>query len=171
MAGLWRRIHLLNRDRISFVMEKSVNAAEINMKRVKVSELIQCPYGFVGSQRVDPTYEDVHTAIEESRFCQKIMDKDYEEIRKEIFDQTDISESRNMLMRRFHAERVAELVRTEGLWLNVSDNWPIRINQFNHITAGNHRFRAIRYLGVKEIDVAVENADQREPMYDQPEIW
>ncbi len=145
--------------------------AKLKMTKVSVSSLKQCPYGFATSGRVDPTREDVQAAIEEERFCEKVMDRDYEEIKSEILNRTKNPEEMDQMMRTFHAERIAELVRTKDSWLGVPDEWPIRINQFSHVTAGNHRFRAIRYLNIKEIDVLVENVDEANGMYNLEEIW
>jgi hypothetical protein len=141
------------------------------MKKALTSELKQCPYGFVGNERVDPTRADVQRAIDEKRFCESIMDRDYERISKEIQSKTNVPTEMNKLMRQFHAERVAELVRTKDQWLNELDKWPIKVNQFNHVIAGNHRFRAIRYLEIEEVWVEREDESQAHPMYGYPEIW
>jgi len=141
------------------------------MEKARTSELKQCPYGFVGSERVDPTREDLQRAINEKRFCESIMDRDYEEISKAIQSKTNVPAEMNKLMRQFHAERVAELVRTKDQWLNEHDKWPIKINQFNHVTAGNHRFRAVRYLEIEEVWVKREEVSQAHPMYESPQIW
>ncbi|MCB1096522.1 MAG: hypothetical protein KDN22_13175, partial [Verrucomicrobiae bacterium] len=94
------------------------------MIKVKASTLKQCPYGFATNQRVDPTRDDVRSAIEENRFCQKVMDRDYEAIQREILELTDIPAEADQLMRKYHAERIAELVRTIDSWLNTHDEWP-----------------------------------------------
>ena len=141
------------------------------MERVRVSKLKQCPYGYMKSERVDPTREDVQKAIEEERFCEYVMDRDYKKICAQIQGKSSDPRKMNQLMRQFHAERIAELVRAKDSWLNTVDDWPITIDQFNDVTAGNHRFRAIRYLEIEEIDVKLEKVDKRSKMHDLPEIW
>ena len=74
-------------------------------------------------------------------------------------------------MREFHNERIAKLVRTKEAWLDKPDSWPIKVNQFNQVIEGNHRFRAIRFLGLDEIEVLVVEEPERRPEYRLPEIW
>jgi hypothetical protein len=59
------------------------------------------------------------------------------------------------LMHKYHNERVAELIRIKDPWLNKVDPWPIKVNQFNQVFEGNHRFRAIRYLELPDVEVVV----------------
>jgi hypothetical protein len=141
------------------------------MPRVAVTTLKQSPYGFVGQERVDPTQQGVKTAYEEGRFCKNIMDKDYKSISQAIMQKTQDLSEMNRLMREFHNERVAELVRTKDSWLGVLDAWPIKINQFNQIIEGNHRFRAIRFLELDEIEVEVVEEAAPRPEFALPEIW
>jgi hypothetical protein len=52
-------------------------------------------------------------------------------------------------------------------WRCLADS----INQFNQVVTGDHRFRAIRYLGLDEVGVvAVQELNSR-PEYQLPEIW
>jgi hypothetical protein len=130
------------------------------MPKVKVSSLKQSPYAFARSgERVDPTRQGVQKAIREGRFSQKGMDQHYQsEIVPEIVKKTQDPVERDSLMHEYHNERVAELVRTKEIWLDQPDPHPITINQFNEVIAGNHRFRAVRYLGLAEVEVAVEKS-------------
>ena len=142
------------------------------MPKVKVSTLKQSPYGLARKdERVDPTRQGVHKAIAEGRFSKKIMDQDYNDVAAEICNMTQDPAERNRLMREYHNERIAELVRTKDAWLNEPDAWPIKVNQFNQVVEGNHRFRAVRYLGLDEVEVVfVQEANPR-PEYDLPEMW
>ncbi len=132
-----------------------------NMPRIKVSTLKQSPYGFARwGERVDPTRQGVQKAIEEGRFSKKIMDQHYKnDVAGEIRKKTQDPAERDRLMHEYHHERVAELVRTKDIWLDKPDAWPIKVNQFNQVVEGNHRFRAIRYLGLAEVEVTVVQED------------
>lgn len=142
------------------------------MPKVKVGTLKQSPYGFVpNGERVDPTQQAIQRAIEEGRFSKKIMDQDYNDVATEICNKTQDPGEMNRLMHEYHNERIAELVCTKEAWLNKTDAWPIKVNQFNQVVEGNHRFRAIRYLELDEVEVVfVQEANPR-PEYNLPEIW
>jgi hypothetical protein len=109
--------------------------------------------------------------MDEKRFSTKIMDKDYQTICDEIQKKTRDSAEMDRLMHEYHNERIAELVRTKDIWLDKSDSWPITVNQFNQITAGNHRFRAVRFLGQDEVTVVQVTVETKNPAYNLPEIW
>ena len=142
------------------------------MPKVKVSTLKQTPYAFATGARVDPTREGVQKAIAEGRFSLKGMDQHYwNEIVPEIEGATQDLAERDRLMREYHNERIAELVRTKEAWLNQPDPHPITVNQFDEVIAGNHRFRAIRYLGVAEVDVAVAQDPKARGFCIFPDIW
>lgn len=142
------------------------------MPKVKLITLKQSPYGFVGQgERVDPTQQGIQKAFEEGRFSNKIMDRDYEDVKIEIMNKTQDPTEMNRLMHEFHNERIAELIRTKEAWLDKPDNWPIKVNQFNQIVAGNHRFRAIRYIGLDEVEVEVIQESMPRPEFELPEIW
>ena len=89
----------------------------------------------------------------------------------EIQKKTQDPAERDRLMHEYHNERVAELVRTKDIWLDKPEAWPIKVNQFNQVVEGNHRFRAIRYLGLAEVEVTVVQEDNPRPGYMLPEIW
>lgn len=142
------------------------------MPKVKVSTLKQSPYGFVGNgERVDPTRRGILKANEEKRFSKRIMDQDYKGVADEIMNKTQDLAERNRLMHEFHNERIAELIRTKEAWLDKQDAWPIKVNQFNQVIEGNHRFRAIRYLELDEVEVVVAQEPKPRPEYALPEIW
>ena len=141
------------------------------MPKVKVSALKQTPYGYrVPRGRVDPTKDGVCKAIKEGRYSTKIMDRDYGEVKAEINRKAKTDEEADEMMREYHNERIAELVRTKDSWLDKPDKWPITVNQFNEVVEGNHRFRAIRYLERDEVEVnVVEGTCQGHACH--PEIW
>src|SRR6266849_1997062 len=142
------------------------------MPKVKVNTLKQSPYGFVpNGERVDPTRQGIQKAREEGRFSNKIMDQDYNDVAAEISNKTQDPVERNRLMHEFHDERIAELIRTKETWVDKPDTWPIKINQFNQVIEGNHRFRAIRYLELAEVEVIVVQEAKPRPEYQLPEIW
>ncbi len=142
------------------------------MPKVKVNTLKQSPYGFVrNGERVDPTRQGIQKAREEERFSNKIMDQDYNDVAAEISNKTQDPVERNRLMHEFHNERIAELIRTKETWVDKPDAWPIKINQFNQVIEGNHRFRAIRYLELAEVEVIVVQEAKPRPEYQLPEIW
>jgi hypothetical protein len=143
------------------------------MPKLRVSTLKQTPYGFArGGERVDPTRQGVKKAIDEGRFSQKIMDRDYENnIAVEVWNKTQDPIERDRLMHEYHNERIAELVRTKEAWLDQPDPHPITVNQFNEVTGGNHRFRAIRYLGREEVEVVIVNDTEARGFDAMPEIW
>jgi len=142
------------------------------MPMAKVSSLKQSPYGFLpNGERVDPTRDGVQKAIDERRFSEKIMDRDYETVKKEILCMTNDPAEGNRLMREFHNERVADLVRTKDVWLDRPDRWPITVNQFNQVIEGNHRFRAIRYLELDEVEVVIKQESAPRWGFDLPDIW
>lgn len=142
------------------------------MPKVKVSTLRQSPYGFVpNGERVDPTRQGIQKAIEEGRFSKKIMDQDYNDVAAEITNRTQDPAEMNGLMHEFHNERIAELIRTKDTWLNKPDAWPIKVNQFNQVIEGNHRFRAIRFLELAEVEVVVVQEAKPRLEYGLPEIW
>jgi ParB-like nuclease domain len=143
------------------------------MPKVKVSTLKQSPYGFARlGERVDPTRQGVQKAIDEGRFSQKIMDQYYfSDVVDEIVNKTQDPVERDRLMHEYHNERIAELIRTKEAWLDKSDAYPITVNQFNEVIAGNHRFRAIRYLGVAEVEVAISKERASRGFDQVPEIW
>jgi hypothetical protein len=142
------------------------------MPRMKVSILKQAPYGFVlKGGRVDPTRQGIQRAIEEGRFSKKIMDQDYNAIAAEIINKTQDPVERSRLMHEFHNERIAELVRTKETWLNKPEAWPIKVNQFNQVIEGNHRFRAIRYLELDDVEVVVVQEPEPRQGFALPEIW
>jgi hypothetical protein len=142
------------------------------MPKVKVSTLKQSPYAFVpNGERVDPTRQGIQKAVEEARFSKKIMDQDYTGVAAEICNKTQDPAEMNHLMHEYHNERIAELVRTKEMWLNTPDDWPIKVNQFNQVVEGNHRFRAIRYLELNEIEVTFVQEPNPRPGYNLPEIW
>lgn len=141
------------------------------MPKVKVSTLKQSPYGFVNGGRVDPTRDGIHRAKEEGRFSKKIMDQDYKDVAAEIMKKTQDPGEMNRLMHEFHNERIAELIRTKETWLDKPDAWPIKANQFNQVIEGNHRFRAIRYLELDEVEVVIVLEPKPRPEYALPEIW
>jgi hypothetical protein len=122
-------------------------------------------------KRVDPTQQGVRKAIEQGRFSKRIMDQDYKNYVIEIAKKTQDADEIDHLVHEFHNERIAELVRTKDTWLDKPDAWPIRANQFNQVIEGNHRFRAIRYLELDEMEVTfVQEANPRSG-YDLPELW
>ena len=137
----------------------------------KVNTLKQSPYAFATDGRVDPTREGVEKAIKESRYSECIMDKDYESVTKSIFAKTRDPAELDRLIHEWHNERVAELVRTKEAWLGKADNWPITINQFNEVIEGNHRFRAVRYLGLDEVAVKVVQEQGRRGFDLHEDIW
>jgi len=142
------------------------------MPKVKVSTLKQSPYGFVpNGERVDPTQEGIQKAMKEGRFSNKIMDQDYKDVAAEIGNKTQDLAEMNRLMHEFHNERIAELIRTKETWLDKLDAWPIKINQFNQVIEGNHRFRAIRYLELAEVEVTIVQEAKPRQEYQLPEIW
>jgi|GEM_PF-1749361 len=142
--------------------------------KVEVSTLKQSPYAFAqAGKRVDPTRQGVQKAIDEGRYSQKNMDKHYRsEVVPEIENKTQDPAERDRLMHEYHNERVAELIRTKETWLdNKSDAHPITVNQFNEVTAGNHRFRAIRYLKRDEVEVTVVKEADARGFDNFPDIW
>jgi len=142
------------------------------MPKVKVNTLKQSPYGFVpNGERVDPTRQAIQRAIEEGRFSKKIMDQDYSRVATEICNKNHDPGEMNRLMHEYHNERIAELVCTKEAWLNKPDAWPIKVNQFNQVVEGNHRFRAIRYLELDEVEVVFVQESNPRPEYNLPEIW
>lgn len=142
------------------------------MPKVKVTTLKQSPYGFARpGRRVDPTQQGVEKAIKEGKFSKQIMDQDYNDVVAEIRKKTKDPAEMDRLMHEYHNERIAELVRTKEAWLEKPDAWPIKINQFNQVIEGNHRFRAIRYLGLAEIEVTIVQEAVPRRAYELPEIW
>lgn len=141
------------------------------MPKVKVAALIQSPYAFSGQGRVDPTRQGIETAIKEGRFSKSVMDQDYQVVTDAILQKTRDPAEMDRLMREYHNERVAELVRKKDSWLGVRDPWPIKINQFNQVVEGNHRFRAVRFLGLDEVEVVVVEEAAPRPAYTLPDIW
>ena len=99
------------------------------------------------------------------------MDRDYNDVKVEIRNKTQDPAEMDRLMQEFHNERTAELIRTKETWLDKPDAWPIKVNQFNQVIEGNHRFRAIRYLGLAEVEVDVVQEANPRPGYELPEIW
>lgn len=141
------------------------------MTKAKVSDLKQTPYGYATHARVDPTRNGVEKAIREGRFSKMVMDRDYAEVQAEIKNRTHDPIEMDRLMHEYHNERVAELVRTKDAWLNVPEKWPITVNQYGNVIEGNHRFRAIRFLGIDEIDVVIVKENSPRPEFSLPEIW
>jgi hypothetical protein len=143
----------------------------MNLTKKQVSELKQSPYGFIGLARVDPTKEGVRDAIKEARFSTIIMGSPEYKVMAVRFAEKEEHEA-NRLMREYHNERVAELVRTKATWLGKPDDWPITVNEFNEIIEGNHRFRAVRHLEMDEIEVSLVQKGSRYPgIAGYPEIW
>jgi hypothetical protein len=143
------------------------------MPKVKVSTLKQSPYAFSRpDKRVDPTRQGVQKAIAEGRFGQKGMDQHYwSDIVPEIRNKTQDPDEMDRLMYEYHNERIAELVRTNEAWLDQFDPYPITVNQFNEVIAGNHRFRAIRYLNRDEVEVTLVREDKARGFDAVPDIW
>lgn len=143
------------------------------MPKVKVSTLKQSPYAFARlGARVDPTRQGVQKAINEGRFNQKGMDQHYKsEVEPDILTKTNDPAERDRLMHEYHNERVAELARTKEAWLDQPDPHPITVNQFNEVTGGNHRFRAIRYLNRDEVEVTVVEEAKARGFDNFPDIW
>ena len=148
------------------------------MAKIRISALKQSPYGFARKgERVDPTREGVQKAIDEGRRSKHIMGHNYEDLKAEIVEKTkhlagmERLIEMDRLMHEYHNERIAELVLTKDTWLDKADPWPITVNQFNEIIEGNHRFRAIRHLGVDEVEViGVEESGPR-GFGSVPAIW
>src|SRR5262245_10321943 len=107
---------------------------------VKVNRLKWSPYAYRGTKRVDPTEQGDRHAREYGRYSACMM-KDYNAVRAEIAKQATTAVEEDLLMQRYHNERVAELVRTKDAWLGKGDAWPITVNQFNEVIEGNHRIR------------------------------
>jgi hypothetical protein len=144
----------------------------VHMPKIKVNTLKQCPYGYARKdERVDPTRQGVQKAIDEGRFSKKIMGHNYKEVQAEIWKKTQDPAEMDRLMHEYHNERVAELVQTQETWLDKPDSWPITVNQFNEIIEGNHRFRAIRFLGLDEVEVTIVQAASPSGYFQLPEIW
>ena len=145
------------------------------MPKFKVSTLKQTPYVFARAQegkRVDPTRQEFKKAIDEGRFSQKIMDQHYySEVVDEIIKKTQDPAEMDRLMYEYHNERIAELIRTREAWPDKPDRFPITVNQFDEVTAGNHRFRVVRYLGVTEVEVNVVEEPTSRRFDEVPEIW
>lgn len=99
------------------------------------------------------------------------MDQDYNDVAAEICNKTQDPAEMNRLMHEYHNERIAELVRTKESWLNKPDPWPIKVNQFNQVVEGNHRFRAIRYLELDEVEVVLIQEANPRLEYNLPAIW
>ncbi len=99
------------------------------------------------------------------------MDQDYTSVVDEIAKATQDPDEIDRRVHEYHNERIAELVRTNEAWLEKPDAWPIKANQFNQIIEGNHRFRAVRYLGLDEVEVILVQEANPRPGYDLPDIW
>lgn len=153
------------------LVEHLKNTRYERMTTIKIAELKQSPYGFVGTERVDPTRDGIDRAIKEGRLSDRVMDRDYQAVVEVIRQNSNDPTEMNRLMREFHNERIAELVRTKDSWLGVTDRWPIKVNQFNQVIEGNHRFRAARFLGLEEIEVEVVDEVAPRPEYFFPEVW
>lgn len=142
------------------------------MPKVKTATLKQSPYVCTrNDKRVDPTRQGVEKAIKEGRFCKRIMDQDYVAFVNEVAKSTQDSNEIDRLVHEYHNERIAELVRTKEAWLDKPDGWPIKANQFNQVIEGNHRLRAIRYLGLDEVDITFVQEAAPRFGYDLPVIW
>jgi hypothetical protein len=142
------------------------------MPKVKVNALKQSPYACTRNfKRVDPTQHGVQKAIAEGRFSKRIMDQDYTTFVDEVAKTTQDPDEIDRRVHEFHNERIAELVRTKETWLEKPDAWPIKANQFNQVVEGNHRFRAVRYLGLDEVEVVIVQELNPRPEYNLPEIW
>ncbi len=143
------------------------------MPKVKVNTLKQSPYAFARlGARVDPTRQGVQKAIDEGRFSQMGMDQHYKsEVVPDILKKTNDPAEMDRLMHEYHNERVAELVRTNEVWLDQPNPHPITVNQFNEIVAGNHRFRAIRYLNRNDVEVTVVQEATARGFDGFPDIW
>ena len=63
------------------------------------------------------------------------------------------------------------MVRIKNSWLGVPDSWPIKINQFGQVIKGNHRFRAVRFLELDEVEVVVVEEAAPRPAFVMAEIW
>ena len=138
--------------------------------KIERKTLVQTPYGFAGTMRVDPTYQGVRQAIADERFSRRVMGKDYAEVVAEIRAKTSDLMQQDLLMREYHNERIAWLVMNAWRWLK-KDKYPITVNQFNEVIEGNHRFRAIRYFGLAELMVRVAQESQPVGHAQHPEIW
>ena len=122
-------------------------------------------------ERVDPTRQGIQKAIEEGRFSTEIMDQHYDNVMAEIRKKTQDPAEMDRLMHEYHNERIAELIRTKETWLNKPDAWPIKVNQFNQVIEGNHRFRAVRYLELSEVEVVVIEEPNPRLGYKLCKIW
>ena len=133
------------------------------------SELKLCAYGSSRTDlRSDPTCVGVKKAEAEGRFSTKPMGQ---AILDEIAAKTKDASERHRLLHEYHNGRVAELVRTKEVWLDKPDIYPIKINQFNEVFEGNHRIRAIRYLGLDDVEVTVVEEAKPRGFNNVPDIW
>jgi hypothetical protein len=133
------------------------------------SELKLCAYGSSRpGLRSDPTRAGVKKAEAEGRFSAKRMGQ---AILDEIAAVTEDASERHRLLREYHNERVVELVRTKEVWLDKPDTYPIKVNQFNEVFEGNHRIRAIRYLGLDDVEVTVVEEAEPRGFNNIPDIW
>jgi hypothetical protein len=120
----------------------------------KLSELITCDYVEYGFS-VEPTAEDIRQAIEKNDLEERGMDEHQDQIRAWLLAGSNNGDDVGAvvrMMKEYHTKRVAYWVVKK---LPTDDEYPITVNKGNQVTAGNHRVRAARYMGVGEIEVVV----------------
>ena len=121
---------------------------------MQLSVLITCTYVECGIC-VEPSEEEIRQAVEKGELEERGMDEHQVQIKASLLagsnNGSDVAAVVRM-MKDYHTKRVAYFV-VNGV--PEGDPHPITINGQNQVTAGNHRVRAARYLGMNEVEVEV----------------